>query len=241
LKDVKELKTERNELTEKVQVSKQDREEIKKKMPQLQARIDELHKQREALSQKLGFTKNIGFLKKEIEALGDRLVTTPMSFQAEKKLMKEVNDKKKLLGSAGEISKISSEMKKLIQERDMYRKIFDVSNTQVKSTASKSQQKHASMLTGVQKLDDLRNNEKEAFLKFKELKDKYQIKSSELNEKVEKLKSLQDKVGIAKAEIKQKHEANTKRTLADMRKEIEEKMMRGEKLNTDDLLILQSE
>ncbi len=66
IKDVKGLKEERNELTSKVAVSKEGREEVDTKLKDLQTTIDDLKVKRDAMQEKLGLRKPINFLQKEI-------------------------------------------------------------------------------------------------------------------------------------------------------------------------------
>lgn len=241
IKDVKELKEERNELTQKVQENKESREEVDSKIKELQSNIDSLKEKRNDAQSKLGLKKPINILQKEIKDMRDKVETIPMSFNAEKKLMQQIKDKEKQLKGADELISLQKELRAAINEFNKYKRFRDNSNYKVKSIASHSQSKHKSMIKEAEKIDLLREQEKEAHEKFKESKDKYTEINSKIKEKLSEIKEINSKLGIEQEEIKKKHDKVVKQSLNDKRKEVEEKMLKGEKLTTEDLLILQSE
>ena len=53
------------------------------------------------------------------------------------------------------------------------------------------------------------------------------------------LNEIQDRLGISRDETKQKKAAETRKKLSDKAEEARAKLMRGEKLTTEDILIMQ--
>lgn len=237
---VKELKNERNNLTSQVHTSKVEREKVDKMIPDLQVQLDKLKKEREDLSKKLGMKESPGELRREIDAMSTKLETVPMSFEAEKKLMKQIKDKKKELQSSSQVNEISKKIRILYEELDMYKKIRTISHSKVQSIAKNSQNKHESMIEESKKIDELKAKEEEAFGKFKELKEQFKAKSVELNVQIDKVRELGKKVGISDNEERANVQNAQKRTLEQKRREVEDKLKRGEKLTTEDILVLQS-
>lgn len=238
---VKELRNERNTLTTEVKLSKEERGKAGERIPELTAKLKELKDTRDALSKKNGLRKNAMGVKREIERMQHRMETMPMSFTAEKNLMKQIKDKQKMLAGAEEIFKLSRQIKETYKLLDAYRAAHDEQHSTVKEKAKGSQEKHETMLAESAKIDDLRKKEQEAFDKFKEFKTQYKDKSAVLSEHIKQLNDLYKELGI-KEEEKQRHKTVAqKKSLAQRRKEVEERMTRGEKLTTEDLLVLQSD
>jgi len=238
--NVKELKTARNSLTSQVKMTKEERGKVDHKIPELEEQLKKLKTEKDELSQKLGLKKDIGFIKREIDGMRQKFETEPMSFGAEKKLMQQIKQKKKDLEGAGEVMKIVSKIRAIHQELDMYNKIRTVSHSKVQSIARNSQSKHENMVEESKRIDELKTKEQEAFEKFKEVKERYKVKSDEFKAELEKQRELNKKLGIDEKEHKQVTEKQQKKTLTQKRKEVEDKLTKGEKLTTEDLLVLQS-
>jgi len=238
--NVKGLKSERNNLTTQVKMSKQEREKVDKKIPELLDQLEKLKVEKNDLSEKLGLRKDAVSVKKEIDAMRQKLETEPMSFNAEKKLMQSINQKKKELESAGQVMDIVKKIRVIQQELDMYKKIRSISHSKVQSIAKNSQVKHENMIEESKKIDELKAKEQEAYEKFKEIKDKYKGKSDELKDLLHKITGINKKFGVHDKEQSDIKEKQQKKTLAQKRKEVEGKLANGEKLTTEDLLVLQS-
>lgn len=241
LGNVKELKTARNNLTSQVKMSKEERGKVDHKIPELEEQLKKLKTEKDEVSQKLGLKKDIGFIKREIEAMNQKFETEPMSFGSEKKLMQEIKQKRKELEGAGEIMKIVGRIRAIHQELDMYNKIRTVSHSKVQSIARNSQSKHENMVEESKRIDELKSKEQEAFEKFKEVKERYKARSDEFKAELLNLNVVQKKLGIDEKEHKQVTEKQQKKTLTQKVKEVEDKLTKGEKLTTEDLLILQSQ
>ena len=240
LGNVKELKTARNNLTSQVKMSKEERAKVDHKIPELEEQLKKLKTEKDEVSQKLGLKKDIGFIKREIEAMNQKFETEPMSFGSEKKLMQEIKQKRKELEGAGEIMKIVGRIRAIHQELDMYNKIRTVSHSKVQSIARNSQSKHENMVEESKRIDELKSKEQEAFEKFKEVKERYKARSDEFKAELLNLNVVQKKLGIDEKEHKQVTEKQQNKTLIQKIKEVEDKLTKGEKLTTEDLLILQS-
>jgi uncharacterized coiled-coil DUF342 family protein len=240
LNNVKSLKQERNDLTKQVQVSKTERELVEHKLPELQNKIENLKKQRETLSAKFGQRFDYGKLRREIEALTQKIETMPMSFENEKKTMVMIKAKRKELKSADEINTLSKQIREIAQEIDVFRNIRNISHSKVQSIARNSQEKHVGMVTEAQKIDELKALEHEAFEKFKDLKTKFKDKSLELKDLQKSLSDTNKALGFEREEVAKVRHSEQRKSLEDKRKIVQERFMKGEKLSTDDLLILQT-
>lgn len=163
-----------------------------------------------------------------------------MSFNAEKKVMAQIKDKKKQLEGAKQIHDVVKKVRAVIQELEMYKNIRDISNSKVQNIAKNSQSKHVKMIEESNKIDELKAKEKEAFENFRKLKDKVKEKIAEINKLGDNLKEINKKLGIEKSEQRKIKQARDQQSLVEKQKLVEEKMAKGEKLTTDDLLVMQS-
>jgi phosphoserine phosphatase len=238
--NVKGLKEERNTLTTQVQLSKSERENIDKKIPELRAKMEQLKKEKESLMKKDGPRVNFFEARSEIEAMERKIETEPMSFEKEKKLMVMIKAKKKELKGANDIKEIDRKMHEIFEELDMYNKIRNISHSKVQAIAKNSQFKHLSMIEESQKIDELKAKEEEAFNKFKELKAKYKEKADELRIELAKQGEVGKALGMHNQEQREASHKEQRRTLADKRRDVEEKLKNKGKLTTEDLLVLQS-
>lgn len=241
LNSVKNLKHQRNDLTSQVKLSKQERENVDKKMPELQKMLQDLRAEKTRIAEKLGIKSDYMKIKKEIDMLQEKIETIPMSFNQEKKTMTLLKQKKQELKKAEEVKEIEKKIVKTSQELDLYKNIRNISHSKVQSIAKDSQKKHVSMIEEVKYIDDLKRKESESFLKFKEFKEKIREKTILLKEELTKLSECNKKLGNDNQEIRRIAETESKKTLAEKRRVVEEKLKKKEKLTTEDLLVLQSQ
>ena len=156
---VKNLKQERNDLTSQVKISKEQRENISVKIPELTKKLQELTEQKRAIFEKLGIKRDYMTIKKDIEILENKIVTEPMSFSAEKKVMAIIKVHKKELKNASQIRDFMKQIKEIVQELELYKNIRNISNSKVKNIAKDSQYKHVNMVEHSKKIDDLKVKE----------------------------------------------------------------------------------
>ena len=95
------------------------------------------------------------------------------------------------------------------------------------------------MLTSSKEIDDLKSKEEEAFSKFIEFKKKFNEVNDQLKEKLVELNRLTDTANKYKLEIKKEKQEKEESMLKNREEMIEDKIKRGEKLTTEDLLIFQ--
>jgi len=87
--------------------------------------------------------------------------------------------------------------------------------------------------------EDLKKKEEEFNNQISEKKSEMQPFSEKLDSLMKRLNEINQKLGIAKVEGKQKKAIEEKKKVALKAEEIREKLKRGEKLTTEDILVLQ--
>jgi len=113
-------------------------------------------------------------------------------------------------------------------------------HAQIQTKASTSQEKHTSTIDVSKKIEDLKKKEKKINTQIDEHKKILRPISNELGVKLKKLADLSAKAHIEVKKTRERQEKKLKKKLFDRQVEVQEKIKRGEKLTTEDLLIIQT-
>jgi len=247
---VKNLKKERNSLTDSVKTLKQHRDEFNK---QLKEKIDAFKKVIPKKKEKPKVHINVGFLKKEIKAMEYKIETEGLSFDKEQKLMKVIKERKKQIDE-NSYGGLSENARNLSKEIDEIRKKADESHRTMRAKADESQKKHEEVIKSSNELRNLENKQKEYEFKIRECKRKIDEINQKLGAKLEQ--AVENKVRQKEQQKKQKEHHQERRykkgkkdysykqhkhvNIEEMQKKTEEKLKKGQKITTDDLLAFQN-
>ena len=160
--------------------------------------------------------------------------------------MKEINGLKKRLYESSQISEVFDKSKKLSKEIDELKKKSEEHHKSLQEKAKESQEKHEGIINNSKKVDELKVKEEDAFKKFIELKKEFNSISDKLKAKLMELgehKGDFDKERENVDRTRLQNQARKKRyrdTILDEKKAaVEEKIAKGEKLTTEDILAMQ--
>jgi len=242
---IKELKAQRNSLTGEVKALKEERKTLNDLLKEKISKVREVNEEKKRALKKSGITADLISLKKDIEALENRIETQVMSHSKEKELMKLINEKRKLLAETGGAREVIERAHAVSKEADEARKKADEAHKEIQRKAEESQKKHEQINSLSKELSELRKKEQELLKAFDEQKARFNGISDKMNEKL-------SRVGRISSQIKQEKEAGAeksrkkdavskKKVLMDKVAEVEKKLKKGEKLTTEDLLVMQSE
>lgn len=219
---LKDLKESRDDLTNKVKVLKDDREKINADI-------------KDAIAKIKGSTKvdtdvkhvSVGKLKKDLEKLQYYLETNPLSPDEEKKMMKVIKEKEKTLSKARDVKESKSENTELSKEINDLKDKSNEIHDEVQTHAKDSQVKHEEMIAISKEIKFLKSREKEIHQLFSEIKDAYKNKRRVLMQNRKFYSSPRKKTGksVSQKDILKKVEEN-----------IEDKIKKGQKITTEDLL-----
>lgn len=238
ISQIKELKLQRNANTAAVKEFKEKRkkvsEEIFKKIDAAKLQ----RKQRDDLVKKLGIRKPAGLIKKDIERLDHKIETEVLSPTKENEVMKIIKEKKKEFEAAKSVTVISDTIRTVSKDINEERKQCDDLHKHVQEKAELSQQQHEKMISMSREVDKLKEDEtkhREIFFRnkalFSETNRKLQEKLLEMNKVATELNA------ITTADEKDKKQ-KTQQKMDATEKTLEEKMKRGEKITTQDLINL---
>ena len=221
---LKEKKDKRDLLTKKVKELKDSREKINSEIKDSISKI----KKTDTPFQKTERVP-VSKIKKELENLQYKVETTPLSPEEEKKVMRLIKEKEKQIKKAQVDVSEKGEYKELSQEINDSKKVSNDVHVKIQECAKESQDNHEEMISVSKDIKYLKAREKEIHHQFTEIKDVYKEKRKLYNQNkkfFEKaIKSKRKDFKVTEAQVLEKVEAN-----------VEEKMKKGMKITTEDLM-----
>ncbi len=234
---VKQAKDSRNNFNEEIKKLKPERD---KKNAEVRAEIEKI-KILNIEKEKLPKGKDPEFILKQIRELNTKIETEVISYEKEKGIMKEIKSLRKeyeeCKGKKLFMDKYSEEDKKL---KLLKKESADI-NSKIQDFARKSEAMHKQVLSLSKEVDDLKIKENEFREKFFEKKREIGEKDAALKSIVEKTESEERRRKEHRERKKKFEEKQIRIKVSEKKKRVEEKLKRGEKLTTDDLIVLQSE
>ncbi|MEK6886934.1 MAG: hypothetical protein AABW88_03810 [Nanoarchaeota archaeon] len=248
------LKKERNSLTDSVKKIKTERDELNN---QLKVKIDNFKKIAPPKKQeKPKVQVNVSFIKKEIKAMEYKVETEGLSFDKEQKLMKIIKEKRKQLEEASPHAGLNPEARKLSDEIDSIRAKADEKHREMRVKADESQKKHEEVISISNRMIELDNKQKEVEIEIRESKQKINETNEKLGAKLEQAVAHKKEYHKEAPRREQKQHRNNRReyprhkddrrdhgprvNIEQMQHKAEEKLKKGGKLTTEDLLAFQN-
>lgn len=225
---------ERDRLNEEVKKTKAQRDEWNRKVNEFAERLTRLKKENAPKG-----AASVGLLKKKLKAMEFQQMTSVLSPDKERELIDamsrlqaEIKEKEKLLEE-------NEEIKAAIRDSKEAKKTAEALHKQVEDSAQSAQDEHDAMMKIYEQSDAVRKEADGAqadFIKAKTLADEEHRKHIEL------IRQVHDYDKIMSGLLQKKRDARSSRDEGDIKKEaadIYERFKKGEKLSTEDLLMLQ--
>ena len=238
--EIKTSKENRDNLTGSVKKLKADRDELRSQISKRIKEIKRLKYEHSSETKKFPVKKNPKSIKQEIEKLETVIETEALSFKREQKIMDKIRNLKKIYS---EIQSLSGEIEKtdrLSNLIDNLKKEADKVHKNIQVIAAESHKKHEAMIEKSKSMKNLKKKEKSAYKQFTYMKKKFVELNQSLRGKLSRLHELSKLLERTKSEKKQKVKKKEEEILKEKTKEVEEKIKKGKKLTTEDLLIFQS-
>lgn len=239
IKKIKEGKARRDDLTKKVKEDKKERDTLNKKIKDEISKIKDLKKEKELIV-KNGEIEDFSKIKEAIEKLELSIETEAMPFENEKKVMKRIKGLKKKFNEAKIISDVLDNFKKISKEIDEGKKNADEVHLRIQNRAKESQKLHEGLIASSWEIDKLKKEEEDAFEKFIEFKKKFNEVNDLLKEKLTKMNEVRNKLDSFRLKKEEQKRLKEEFFIKSKEVEVEEKIRRGGKLTTEDLLIFQN-
>ena len=240
ISQIKEKKSNRNALTDQVKVQKEQRSALSKEIrdkievvKKVQTKIPPLY-----ASSKDDRRESPQRLKARMDELNRRIETEALPFDKEQALMKQIKEIKVVYDKAVKESAGRQDSIKLSREINELKAKADASHELVQRQAKESQAIHEEILKMSMGVEALKKEESS-------VKGSFNAAKSELDKISAKLDSIRSKARQTGSEQKERshreYEEHTKKRLIQRIESVHEKIKKGGKLTTEDLIILQGE
>ena len=247
-----EYRKTRNDLTTQVRELKKQRDALN---TQITEKIAEIKAQRpqkpegqpavpvappKRLVDEKGRPMTVRDLQRKIQLLEEKLETVPMAFDAEQRATKQLKAMKKQLAEIEHAHGVSNELALKSREIDALKRDANALHAKVTKLAKESQEQHEKMLKLSEEIEALKVEEDAAYQEFLAHKQEYMAIAGDVKEQQVEARAARDAQRAQEREERKKKDAEDQKTLQQRAKEAEEKMLKGEKLTTEDLLAMQS-
>ncbi len=241
IRDVKAKRQKRDELTQAVQEEKKERRNYSKEIRELISQVKELReKRRSQLESKTGKHVSPAALKRDIEKLEYKLETEPMPYKEERAATKKLKDLKATAKEFQGMTGMNAQIKELSERIDKLKAESDSVHEHLQEKAEESQEFHEKVIEKSKSIDELKADEDEAYKKFSELKEEYNGKREELQGVIDQADALREKLGEHSHQVARVEKKKTKEMVKKKAEAVEEKVKKGQKLTTEDLLAFQA-
>jgi uncharacterized coiled-coil DUF342 family protein len=232
-------KEQRNSFTTAVRKAKEERQKVVKLLREKSEYLKQLQDEKKKVIDKLNLKRDPAFIKREIERMEYQLETNVMSFEKEQKFMKAIKDLQKQYHEAESVSKVWEQLRLVVREIRQLKRDAEENHRKVQEAAKESQVYHERILESAKQIDELQVQEEEAHKKFLELKEQFNDVNTKLKEQLVLLNEINQKLNIYREENKKIKQQRVETILRSKEESVHEKIKRGEKLTTEDLLVLQ--
>jgi len=239
ISDIKELKSKRDELTKMVRETKKEKDKVVKNVKNKISKITGLKKQKNEIARKYNLKGDPMRLKRQIQGLETKVETEAISFDKEQKIMKTIRELRSKFSEFSEIEKVWEEINSLSKEIDSLKVNEKELKKSVKKNARESQRQHEKMLVLSEQVDELKVKEKIEFEKFSHFKLVFTETNRALKELLGEFGRIQDNVQEVKKRKRKERAERDKITIEERKNEVQEKIKKGEKLTTEDILVFQ--
>lgn len=224
-KEIKELKPKRGSINSSIFIKSKDLENLKK--------------EKIGLANSLGIKETPSKIRHDIENLEFKIETSAMPFDKERELMKRIKGLKKLYSAASAVNGFNEKIKAAGDEIRKMRSSANDTHRSIQEKAGQAQALHQEILDISAEADKIKVEEESAFKKFSDLKAKFNEANAQLKEKLKTMDGIRNSLDSISSERKERKRMRQESFLRSKEDEVNEKIKRGEKLTTEDLLVFQ--
>ncbi len=237
---LRQARAERDELTLLVKQHKGERSLAQEALKQQLQRLREKREQRRAALGRLGLRKSPAQAEQQIRRIELRIETEGMPFDAEQKLMKQLKVLKKQKEEAHVIEQIDTEIEALREAVAVLRRKAEEAHQHVQEKAAAGQEKHERLTALAHELNALRKGEKRIRAEMGPLKEQAASVEGQLEGELLKLQAAGREIAAVRSAKQHEQRARQSELLEQKTKLVEEKLRKGQKLTTADLLAWQA-
>ena len=232
ISEVKELRQKRDALTSSVKDLKKGREELNTRLKGFSSELKTISSKKQEVLKKHKIKEDPAKIRTQIDRLEVKLETEVMSFEKEKQFNKQIKELRKRYHDVKDLDVVLGNFSEKSKEAYKVRDEAKKAHRDIQGRAGESQKFHEAMIAKSKEIDALRKEEDETNRNFMELKSRF----TEINDQLkEKLKAA----GDISSQLKEMSMDRDERILRSKEQLVEEKIKKGEKLTTEDLLVFQ--
>ncbi len=237
--EIVSMRRERDNLTRDVKRLKSERMALHR---QVNARIEDIKKataEKERLMKEHDIREDPARMERQIAQLEERIETSPMPLEAEKKVMKQIKDLRKNLVQAKGLYEVLRKMREMQKEINELKHRREETHRRIQQIARESQEKHEAMIERREAGHESTGKEHAALQRFLEAKKEYTELNAKLKEKLKEQAAVREKLDRDYGEQKKTEQRKQQDELKHKAEEVDEKLKKRRKLTTEDLLVFQ--
>jgi len=230
--EINKLKEARDSITHEVKELKQKRDQFNSIMREKSSFKKEIEAKKGKFSADLPFS-NPERVKEKIEQLEKKIETEVLPFNKEKEIYKQIKSLQETYKKVSQLEAVGKELNSASADFSQIKRLAQESHQQVQEKADFSQEKHKLINGLYEEIRELRKQEKpiaEDYLKTKIEYHKLKDSFKDILRRVKELSLL----------FKERYEDNFKSQISEKGREVREKLRKGKKLKTEDILALQA-
>ncbi len=235
IQEIKTIKSKNDRSNITVSDLKKERDKYNSHMKNLITQLKRLNKEKREIYEKYKLKEDPYKIQAKIEAI-ERRIETETSFENEKRLMKQLNELKKVYGE-NKIKELLDKIDKLTKELERTKSKSNDFHNRLKN-ALKEKGEYSEFMGLTRKINDIRALQQEAFNNFIMHKKEFVAINNQLNTKLTSFSSIKSKINTSEKSSQRK---NISELLRNKTKNVLEKIRNKKKLTTEDLLVLQGE
>lgn len=239
IQKIKDCKEKRDSLTQEVRELKTKRDGINRDIASKVKDLGSLKKEKAAASKSSDIKETPSKIKQGIERLEFKIETEPMPFDKEQDLMKRIKELKKLHENASCIAEFDEKIRDGSEAIKKMGKEANEAHKSMQEKAKQSQALHEEILNLSLEIGKMKADEEDAFKKFSEFKKKFNEANAQLKEELKAMNGAKASLDKISHDRKEKRRLEQESFLKSKEEEISQKIKRGEKLTTEDLLVFQ--
>jgi uncharacterized coiled-coil DUF342 family protein len=236
---IKDAKGKNEVLNKDISGFKANRDEFNNQVKSLIAKIKELNAKKDDLLLKSKFKGNPSEVKSRMAHLEQALETQAVSFDKEKKIMKEINSLKKQYQSVKVVEDVQKEINDVSHQITDAKKKGDEFHNKLREQAGTNKDSYEDFIKLSKDIGKLKKTQEDAFNNFIKFKQEYAEASKLLKEKLEKLNGVAEVEHNERRNKQKDKRSEDRQHIKDNAKKAEEKLRSKKKLTTEDIIAMQ--
>lgn len=240
---VQEAKKESDVSSSEVDKLRKERDEHNKGVKELIKRIRELNEEKNLLLRKYGLKEDPVKIKEIIDKLNEKIETEVISFDKEKKLMEQIKRLKKAYDQVGNVKEITDKISYISKQIETDKEKANEAHKKLKEAMKGHRRWYRDFFSISKQINIIKKQQEKAFEMFISFKKKFVELSTQLRNKLMQAKDISKNSGREKEQRKEFHDFRRRRKeekiIEEKVRKVEEKIKKGEKLTTEDLITMQ--